>query len=217
MINEIQQLLSEQANEEKSATMSAYLKHQFLFLGVMKPVRVQVQKEWLVKLVSQKEINWELIHQLWLLEGREYQYVALDYLVKMKKYLVASDIEQLKWLIVTKSWWDTIDLLASHLVGELCRSHPEVIESHLKSWSVDINMWLRRSAILFQLKYKDQTNRNLLANIINENSHSKEFFIGKAIGWALREYSKTNQEWVRGFIENHDLQPLSVREGRKYL
>lgn len=217
MINEIQQLLSEQVNEEKAATMSAYLKHQFLFLGVMKPIRVQVQKEWLVKLVSQKEINWELIHQLWLLEEREYQYVALDYLVKMKKYLVASDIEQLKCLIVTKSWWDTIDLLASHLVGELCRRHPELIESHLKSWSVDTNMWLRRSAILFQLKYKDQTNPNLLANIINENSHSKEFFIAKAIGWALREYSKTNQEWVRGFIENHDLQPLSVREGSKYL
>ena len=102
-------------------------------------------------------------------------------------------------------------------MGEIVKRYPEVIEETINQWAVHDNMWLRRTAILFQLKYKEQTNENLLYHYINKNADSKEFFIQKAIGWALREYSKTNSESVKTFIEGNQLARLSVREGSKYL
>lgn len=216
-IEALQHIFNEHANDEKSISMRAYLKDQFKFKGIMKPTRAAAQKEWVKNLVATKEINWDLVSDLWQIEEREFQYVALDYLVKLKKQLTAKDMNQMEHLIVTKSWWDTVDLIASHLVGQVALSHPEVIETHLKKWSVSDNIWLSRTAILYQLKYKDKTNTDLLTEFILQNKDTKEFFLNKAIGWALREYSKTNKEWVREFIEQHELHSLSVREGSKYL
>lgn len=118
----------------------------------------------------------------------------------------------MEWLISTKSWWDTVDAIAPKPVGKIAASYPEVIEETLDGWAVHENMWLRRAAILFQLKYKEKTDDALLYRYILKNADSKEFFIQKAIGWALREYSKTNPASVKEFIENHKLAPLSVRE-----
>ncbi|MEN2766316.1 DNA alkylation repair protein [Ornithinibacillus sp. 16A2E] len=95
--------------------------------------------------------------------------------------------------------------------------HPEVIQEKIEKWSTDSNMWLRRTSILFQLKYKKYTNEQLLYTYIRRNANSREFFIQKAIGWALREYSKTNPESVKNFIAENELAKLSVREGSKYL
>lgn len=143
--------------------------------------------------------------------------MALDYLIALKKELKKESMEKLERLITIKSWWDTVDLLASVLVGELCMRYPELIDSYIHKLAEDHNIWLARTSILFQLKYKERTDAELLGKIIVKNSKSKEFFINKAIGWALREYSKTNPEWVRKFIGDTTLHPLSIREGSKYL
>ena len=153
---------------------------------------------------------------MWEKAEREYQYTAITYIGKYAKKLLKADLLFLKELITTKSWWDSVDGIAP-LVGELAKSYPEVIEETINQWSVHENMWVRRAAILFQLKYKEQTNENLLYQYIVKNADSKEFFIQKAIGWALREYSKTNSDSVKRFIEGNQLAPLSVREGSKYL
>lgn len=120
-------------------------------------------------------------------------------------------------LITSKSWWDTVDTLAQKAVGKIARSFPDVIEENIEFWNDSDHLWLQRSAILFQLKYKEQTNEDLLYRYIITHSQSKEFFIQKAIGWALREYSKTNPDSVRQFMEKHPLSKLSVREGSKYI
>lgn len=207
----------EHRNEEQASQMSAYMKNSFPFLGIPKPQRAVLQKGFLKDAKKKGFIDWNLIYTLWDMPEREFQYLAFDYLQELKKYLQKDDIEKIKTLIIQKSWWDTVDSLASNTIGALCLTHPELIESHILKWAKSDNLWLVRTALLFQLKYKDKTDRELLGKIIYQNSNTKEFFINKAIGWALREYSKTNKDWVKEFIDHHTLHPLSIREGSKYL
>jgi 3-methyladenine DNA glycosylase AlkD len=126
-------------------------------------------------------------------------------------------MDRIKLLIINKSWWDSVDPLATNITGILCAKYPELVQSHILSWAKSDDIWLARVAVLFQLRYKENTDTELLTLIISKNSHNKEFFIAKAIGWALREYSKTNKEWVKLFLDCNILQPLSVREASKYL
>ena len=122
-----------------------------------------------------------------------------------------------KRLITEKSWWDTVDAL-SGTINQLTTTYPELNPTIIK-WSLDENIWLRRTAILHQLLRKQKTNTSLLAEIIENNMGTQEFFINKAIGWALRDYSKTNPNWVKNYTEKHkqQLSPLSIKEGSKYL
>jgi len=122
-----------------------------------------------------------------------------------------------EWLIINKSWWDTVDSLASNCVGTYFRFYPEKIEYYNSKWITSDNMWLNRTAIIFQLKYKKDTDFELLKNNIRHHSHQREFFIKKAIGWSLREYSKVNPSAVIKFIDENELQNLSIREASKYL
>lgn len=204
-------------DQDRSKQMAAYMKDKFPFIGLPKPKRLQLQKDFIKEEKKKKVIDWELVFILWNLEEREFQYLAIDYLVALKKYLQKSDMDKVKELIINKSWWDTVDLLAGNIVGTLCAEYPELIQAYILDWCKSPNIWLVRTAILFQLKYKENTDTELLSFIIETNSASKEFFINKAIGWILREYSKTNKEWVKSFIATHTLAPLSVREGSKYL
>src|SRR5690606_3000498 len=121
----------------------------------------------------------------------------LDYIDKQLKNISKEHLSLMHQLITTKSWWDTVDMLAQKPIGKIAEDSPSIINSTIDNWSQNENMWLRRTAILFQLKYKEKTNEDLLYTYIKRNSDSKEFFIQKAIGWALREYSKTNPESVR--------------------
>ena len=207
----------ESTNEENAVAMKVYLKDQFEFLGIKSPERKQLQKEFLSNINKKEQINKVWVLQLWNYEQREFQYLAIDYLIKMKKNLLEEHIELIKVLIVTKSWWDTVDLLASHLIGELCKKYPNLIDEYILKWAVSEDMWLRRTAILYQLKYKDNIDTKILEYAIGENKNDNEFFIRKAIGWVLREYSKTNREWVKEFLANNKLSLLSVREASKYL
>jgi 3-methyladenine DNA glycosylase AlkD len=120
-------------------------------------------------------------------------------------------------LITTKSWWDTVDAIANHNVGQLLRQYPDSRDRTLTPWRQSENIWLRRTAILFQLSYKTATDADLLFAIATENRESSEFFIQKAIGWALREYSKTAPDAVQTFVATAELAPLSQREALKWL
>lgn len=204
-------------NKENAVSMKKYLKDNFEFLGIKKPERSKLQKEYIKERSKDKNINTDIVKKLWEMDEREFQYLALDYLVKNKKKLNKENINLIEYLIVTKSWWDTVDIIATHLVGQMCQTHKELIEEYIIKWSTSENMWLRRTAILFQLKYKENVDTKLLTQIIHCNNLSKEFFINKAIGWMLREYSKTNPKWVKEFIDTNELSRLSVREGSKYL
>jgi len=204
-------------NNDRAAGMAAYMKNKFSFLGLLKPERERLQLGFINQAKKTAFIDWEFVFQLWALPEREFQYLAIDYLLALQRLLHGGDIDKLKLLITTKSWWDTVDVLAGNIVGGVCVRYPELVKSQMLSWAESDNIWLVRTAILFQLKYKASTDTGVLSLIILKNNGSKEFFINKAIGWALREYSKTNKEWVKIFIENSSLQPLSVREGSKYI
>lgn len=210
--------LEEHRNPEKAVPMEKYLKNQFPFLGIKTPERRVLAKVVFNKIgIKNHPLDEAFVLALWDQTEREYQYTAIDYLTKLVKQLKKEHISLLETLITTKSWWDTVDLLASNLVGPLVMQNKELIPQVIEDWATDDNMWLRRSALLFQLKYKQATDESLLYRYIIANANSGEFFIQKAIGWALREYSKTNPESVKQFISNHTLKPLSVREGSKYI
>lgn len=214
-INTLVSTLRENSIEENIIPMEKYMKNNFKFLGIKSVERRKLSKDFLRK--EKDIINWEEVFYLWELEEREFQYIALDYLKARKKFLKIDDLENLLKLAKKKPWWDTIDLLAP-LVGEAIFDFKDKNKLML-DLSKDENMWLRRIAILHQLKFKEDTDEKLLEEIIKNNFGSKEFFINKAIGWILREYSKTNNIWVRNFLDEYKdvLSPLSIREGSKIL
>jgi 3-methyladenine DNA glycosylase AlkD len=215
--NELIKSFYDHRNQEQAKKMSAYMKDNFAYLGIQKPLRGELQKEFFKKAKNNQKVNWDLIYMLWNLPEREFQYLAVDYLLALKDSLQKSDLDRVKRLIINKSWWDSVDPLATNITGILCAKYPELVQSDILSWAESDNIWLVRVGVLFQLKYKENTDIELLALIIRKNSNSKEFFITKAIGWALREYSKTNKEWVKSFLGCNILQPLSVREASKFL
>ena len=216
---EIFDLFREHADAQKAAEMSAYMRDLFPFLGIQKPQRKKLQREFLKaakKAACYESVDWDFVTTCWTME-REFQYLALDYLQVVQSQLTQEDIPRLRELVVTRSWWDTVDSLDA-IIGAIALRFPEV-NAVLLAWSTDEDFWLRRIAIDFQLQYKELTDTALLEAIIENNFGQKEFFINKAIGWALREYSKTDPQWVDDFVDRHreQLAPLSIREASKYL
>ena len=206
--------LADQANAIK---MQAYMRNLFVFYGIKSPSRREVYKELLKNEKKSNQLDWEFLRLCWDDDHREFQYLVKDYLKSMEKNLVFEDIGKIKYFLKNKQWWDTIDGL-DRIIGNIGLKDKRVDNLMLK-WSLDDDIWLRRVAIDHQLGRKNQTNLELLDKIILNNLGSDEFFINKAIGWSLREYSKTNQKWVRDFIsKNKDkLSKLSIREASKYL
>ena len=204
-------------NEQQAVSMIAYMRDQFLFLGIPTPLRKKLCREYFKTAKNLKIMDWDFIRACWDNPYRELQYVVVDYLIVMQTFLTPNDVPGIKELALTKSWWDTIDGL-DRIIGNIALSYPDV-NNTLLAWSVDENIWLRRIAIDHQLLRKDKTNAKLLGKIIVNNLGSNEFFINKAIGWSLRDYSKTNPEWVKCFIEKHkeQLAPLSIKEASKYI
>ena len=198
----------------QAGPMEQYMKNKFPFLGIKKPLRSELEKQFFMESnILKGPFNHAFILDLWKRDEREYQYTALTYIEKSLKKLEKQDLCLMETLITEKSWWDTVDTLAAKPVGTIAKLFPEVIDEKVGGWAVSGDMWLRRTAILFQLKYKLEYNESLLYDYIMKNSADKEFFIRKAIGWALREYSKTNPASVRDFLQNHSVSPLSYREG----
>ena len=214
----LKQLFEKERNEDQAMAMARYMKDQFPFYGIKTPERRKCMALFFKETdILKSPLSHDFCLTLWNMPEREWQYAALDYLVRYERKLEVEDLPFLKKLIMFKSWWDTVDMIATKLVGNLVLKNPDLIDTTLNDWVIDNNIWLRRTAILFQLSYKEQTNEDLLYQYIIKNAGHKEFFIQKAIGWALREYSKTNPESVTHFIKTTNLAALSRREGSKYI
>jgi len=204
------------ADPEKAASMSAYMRGQFAFLGIPTPERKRLSREFL-KAADRSAVDWGFISACWEQPEREFQYLGIDYLTRLKALLSPADIPGIQRLVTEKSWWDTVDAL-DVVVGGIALRYPEV-NGTLLAWSVDEDMWLRRIAIDHQLTRREKTDTGLLERILVNNLGQTEFFINKAVGWSLRDFSKTDPDWVRGFIERHRgaMAPLSIKEASKYL
>ena len=214
---EIIDCLEARADNVRALDMSKYMKNKFEFFGVGAPDRNEIWKPYFKEAKKTKKIDWNFIEICFKHDKRECQYTAAYYLKYIQRFLVEDDIPKLKELVLTKSWWDTVDIL-DKVIGSIIYNnknlHPIILER-----SKDDNIWLRRVAIDHQLLRKENTDEQLLEKILINNLNHKEFFVNKAIGWALRDYSKTNPQWVRNFIEVHkeNMASLSIREASKYL
>ena len=215
--NKLYEEMIQHKNEEQAQKMSKYMLNKFEYIGIKTPERREIFKNFFKEYKNEEKIDWEFVNKCWENKYREFQYIAADYLKNMKDKLTIDDIPKLKQLILKKSWWDTIDNL-DMTIGALALKDSNV-NKILLEWSLDENIWLRRIAIDHQLLRKEKTNTELLEKILKNNLGQAEFFINKAIGWALRDYSKTNPEWVKNFIEENkeNMAKLSIKEASKYL
>jgi 3-methyladenine DNA glycosylase AlkD len=211
-------LFEQNANPSQAAPMKKYMRDQFEYLGIKTPKNVALQKEFFEEHGFPKLSELELVlRDLWSLPQREFQYVAVGLLGRFNKELPAKFIKTIEYMLVTKSWWDTVDSIAGGTVGVHFRRFPDVREKYLAKWRASNNFWLRRTTILFQLNYKKDTDFDLLCEIISENLDSREFFINKAIGWSLRQYARVDPKAVTKFVKSTALHPLSRREAMKHL
>ena len=215
--NKLYEEMTQHKNEEQAQKMSKYMLNKFEYIGIKTPERRKIFKNSFKEYKNKEKIDWEFVNKCWENKYREFQYIAADYLKNMKDELTIDDIPKFKRLILKKSWWDTIDNL-DMTIGALALKDSNV-NKILLEWSLDENIWLRRIAIDHQLLRKEKTNTELLEKILKNNLGQAEFFINKSIGWALRDYSKTNPEWVKNFIEKNreNMAKLSIREASKYL
>jgi 3-methyladenine DNA glycosylase AlkD len=200
--------------------MQAYMRSAMPYLGVPVPVTRRLTKQ--AAAANPPADLADLVRlamRLWRsAEFREERYAATE-LAGLR--LATGRLEMLpvyREMIITGAWWDHVDAV-SHLVGAVLLAHPAELRPLLAQWSADPDRWLRRSSIISQLGFKDRTDTDLLAAVITPNLPDAEFFVRKAIGWALREYARTDADWVRQFVERHSKQisPLSRREALKHL
>ena len=217
-VEELDKLYTQHIDVDYANWSENYLRNQFDFLGIRTPIRRKLTKQFFHEFgVPTKENLKDIIFILWERSEREYQKAALDILEKVKKELTSDDMPWLSSLLVKKSWWDTVDVLSPHIMGYLFTAYPELISQYADQWILDEDFWLQRSALLYQLYYKNRTDEKRLFPYILTRADSEEFFVQKAIGWVLREYAKTNPLAVRDFVSFNDLKPLSRREALKNL
>ena len=214
---DIKKRFEEKEDKENAAQMAKYMRNQFVFYGLPTPKRKAVYKEFLKEEKKSGQIDWAFLDRCYEDEHREFQYLVCDYLTVMDNFLTYDDIPRIKAYIKCKSWWDTTDSL-DRVIGQIGLRDSRV-NALMLEWSLDDDFWVRRVAIDHQLCRKEKTNTELLEKILVNNFGSDEFFINKAIGWSLRDYSKTNPEWVRAFVEKHAdrMAKLSVKEAGKYI
>jgi 3-methyladenine DNA glycosylase AlkD len=209
----------ENRDAARAAQMKKYMKDQFDFYGISTPARRSLMTSHI------RQYGWPdwnavegLSRYLWEREERECQSTVIDLLNRMKKHLGPDEIPLMEYLITTKSWWDTVDGVAGWLVGEILKKYPEQILPLTQRWMDSGNIWLQRTCLLFQLSYKKDTDLDLLFGFIERLSDHKSFWIRKAIGWILREYSKTDPQTVRQYVDAHPgLSGLSKREALKVI
>lgn len=209
------ELFNKNKNIENAFSMKKYMRNQFEFLGIKTPIRREISKNLFTKEFLYNQFITENVLYLWNLPEREYQYFAIDFLLKKKKDIKLESFELIDFITLNKSWWDTVDTIATKIVPEYFKLYPNELIKQSKRLNESDNIWQNRISILFQLHYKNKTDTELLSKYILNHSASKEFFIQKSIGWSLREYYKTNPNWVIDFVNNNDLKPLSKREALK--
>ncbi len=212
-LKDIEEEFKKHSNPEIAAGQAAYMKNKFEFFGVKSPVRKEIQKLFFAKdrLPAKADVE-KIVKELWSMPERELQYFAMELLWKFKRQLEEQDIELMEFMVVNRSWWDTVDMVAGRLMGEYFKKFPHKRKEYVDKWLASGNIWLQRSATLFQLNYKEKVDVELLSYVIRSLLGSNEFFINKAIGWVLRNYSKTDPDWVTRFADKTELSNLSRRE-----
>ncbi len=205
-----------EADHTRAFAMAAYMKNKFKFFGVPAPRRKELVSFELknLKLETPKELN-NLLLELWGKSEREWQYTAMIVAERFKKLWDRDSILVFEYMLVHASWWDSVDTLSSHCIGPFFQKFPDLKITYLNKWENSENLWLIRVCIIHQLTYKQNTDTAYLERVVLMNQDSKEFFIQKAIAWALRQYAKVNPQWVSHFVDSNELKPLSKREALK--
>lgn len=211
------------ADPSRAAPMQAYMKSTMPFLGVPRPLRAQVEREVLGVRVLADRAEWEgAVRELWYgADHREERYVAVTLTGwrPYRRWLDPDAVPLLEELVVDGAWWDYVDELATRRLGRVLRSAPDVMAPVVREWSRDQDRWKRRAAVICQVGAKDQVDLRLLEDCVVANLDDSDFFLRKAIGWALRDVARTRSCWVRTFVEVHSdrLSPLSRREALRNL
>lgn len=215
-IRNFSNIIKQHRDPGNAVSMQKYMRNHFAFYGIQATERRTLFKDYMNSHPLPAEADLRIIvKEMWRLPERDYQYCAIELLMRCKKMWKESDDELWTYLITRKSWWDTVDYLANQVVGPWFLKYPGKIKPVTGVWNKSDNIWLQRMSILFQLKYKRDTDLKLLFQYIKHLSSSKEFFVQKAIGWSLREYSKTDPEPVLKFLKENHVAPLSRREALK--
>jgi 3-methyladenine DNA glycosylase AlkD len=201
-----------------AAPMEAYMRGKFPFLGISTRARRELSRRVVDGVGTPTEaVLTDVALACWALPEREYQYFATDWLRRHALVLPSGFLATARALVTEKSWWDTVDALAAHVVGPVVARYPATV-STMDEWAASDDLWLVRTAILHQLRYAERTDADRLFRYCVEHAGDRDFFVRKAIGWALREYGRTSPEEVRQFVAaQRSLSPLSVREALKHL
>lgn len=215
---QLRQILEARRNPERAQQMTDYVRGKFPFFGIPAPERKELFRNFLKEtgVPSPEEIP-EVVRYCWREPEREFHYFGMELAAKGIKKAGGEWIDLLEEMITNHLWWDTVDFIASNLAGPWFKRFPEKREEISAGWIQSGNIWLQRTCLLFQLKYRDHTDTSYLAGTILQLTGTKEFFINKAIGWALRQYARTDPDWVRNFVAQHrnQLSGLSIREALK--
>ena len=205
------------ANENNAIPMKKYMKNHFEFYGIKSAERKAAIAEHRKEngMIAPEELE-EFVHLCWDNPYREMHYSCMEIIDREKKPSIER-LDLYKWMVLHRSWWDSVDFIAPSLMGLLFEQNPDLIANETENFVRSNELWLQRSALIFQLKYKTQTDLNLLFNYCQRLSDHKNFFIRKAIGWSLRQAGKFYPEEVKQFVAHHSLSALSIREALKHL
>jgi len=215
---ELRSAFEKHADPAIAAGAKAYMRNLSEFYGLPAPLRRQLTKEFIAKLGYPTYENLEeMVHYAWEQPEREWQYVALEIVEKSVKKADQNLLDLAEWMITNKSWWDSVDFIAPNIAGALFKKYPEIKMQYIEKWMQSGNLWLQRSCLIHQLRDNKTTDRALLFNLCERLADHPDFFIRKAIGWSLRQYSKTFPEAVIDFVNNHKLSNLSRKEALKVI
>jgi len=219
LLDRLVRIFSAAREPDRAVKAAAYMRDQFAFLGFSMPTQRALARTVVAGLPAPTEDELRAtVLACWALEEREYQYFACDFLRTHHTVPGPEFLETARTLITTKSWWDTVDPLATRFVGNLVRRLPALSE-RMDEWSAEKNMWLVRTAILHQMHWGEATDTDRLFDYCTRQAGHRDFFVRKAIGWALRQYAWTDPDAVRKYVAKNRavLSPLSVREASKHL
>ncbi len=206
------------ANPEIAAGYKAYMRNKSEFYGLPSPLRRDLLKSFIAKAgLPDKHQFEEMVHFAWEQPQREWQYIAMELVGKSVKNADQNLIDLSEWMITNKSWWDTVDYVAPNIAGALFNRYPEIRMQYIENWMKSGNLWLLRSCLIHQLRYNKTADRALLFNLCERLAPHPDFFIRKAIGWSLRQYSKAYPEAVTDFVNTHQISNLSRKEALKVI
>jgi 3-methyladenine DNA glycosylase AlkD len=211
-------VLRDLGDGKRALSAKAYMRNQFEFFGVSSPERKLALKLFVKQfgLLPKTQIH-ELVKTLWKQPQRELHYCALELAYLYKKEFDENDLAFFETLIVSNSWWDSVDYIAPKLCAAYFLKHPKELAEVTKRWNKSENIWLIRSSIIVQLLHKTKTNEAVLFENITRQTKHPDFFVRKAIGWALRQYARTNAKAVLAFVAETEMSALSRKEAMKYL